>query len=74
VPLLALVMNVGLMGLGETIHRHGRKKRGEALSVLSPLPVVALVSSLLGLFVILFWGLGVHWFYIYQEGYKALFQ
>lgn len=72
-PLLALVMSLGFMGLGEMTYRYARKRQGEALSVLSPLPVTALVFSLVGLFVILFWGLGVHWFYIYQEGYKALF-
>jgi len=31
------------------------------------------VFALAALYVILIWGVGVHWFYIYQEGYKAIF-
>ena len=71
--LLAIAANIGFMGLGEMIHRRRLKKRGRAGAVVTPVPIAAVVFALAALYVILIWGVGVHWFYIYQEGYKAIF-
>ncbi|HPW70040.1 MAG: hypothetical protein GXY28_05445 [Bacteriovoracaceae bacterium] len=71
--LLAIAANIGFMGLGEMIHRSRLKKRGMARAVVTPVPIAAVVFALAALYVILIWGVGVHWFYIYQEGYKAIF-
>jgi len=74
-------LNVGLycfvaggMGLCEILCRRSARKRGEHVKVFTPLSLFALVGGF-GLAVfILTWGLGVHSFYIFQEGYKALFR
>ena len=61
------------MGLSEYLVRRGRKKAGEDLSLL-PMPALLAIVVGVGLIVFMFsWGLGVHTFYIYQEGYKAIF-
>jgi hypothetical protein len=35
--------------------------------------VIAIMAGLGALFLMSFWGEGVHWFYVYMQGYKALF-
>jgi hypothetical protein len=72
--LLALFGTFGLMGLCELICRWRlNKEREEPVKVLSPAPVVSIVAALAALYLFLIWGLGVHFFYIYVEGYKAIF-
>ena len=71
--LLAITGTFGLMGLCEMICRGIGKHRGATQKVITPLPVAAFLFSLLALYIILIWGMGVHWFYIYMEGYKSLF-
>jgi hypothetical protein len=70
---LILLGNIGCMGLAEILCRIRRRRNGETVRIGTPLPLAAFLLFFVGLWVILIWGLGVHWFYVYQEGYKALF-
>jgi hypothetical protein len=45
----------------------------EPLSVATPAPLMSVLAGLAGVGLLFVWGTGVHAFYIYQEGYKALF-
>jgi hypothetical protein len=61
-------------GLMEALcRRHTRWRGTDTRSALWRAPAVSMFLGLAGVFVFLVWGMGVHWFYIYQEGYKALF-
>jgi hypothetical protein len=72
--LLIFLGNFGLMGIVELLCRRRIQKRIDpATRVITPLPVIAILIGLAALYIIFIWGVGVHWFYIYQEGYKALF-
>jgi hypothetical protein len=71
--LLAMIGACGLMGFSELLCRGVRRRRGETIKIVTPLPFAAFLFSLGALYVILIWGLGVHWFYIYMEGYSILF-
>jgi hypothetical protein len=72
--LLIFLGNFGLMGIIELLCRQRIKKRIDpATRVITPLPVIAILIGLAAMYIIFIWGVGVHWFYIYQEGYKALF-
>ena len=75
-PLFLGLMAASLfqIGLMETLCRW-RKMRGDSTmrSLVWRAPAVAMFLGLAGVFVFLVWGMGVHWFYLYQEGYKVLF-
>ena len=72
--LLILFGIFGQMGVCELICRKiANKRSSEPIKVITPLPVVAIIGALFALYILLIWGVGVHWFYIYMEGYKALF-
>ncbi|MFH1243002.1 MAG: hypothetical protein V1689_11650 [Pseudomonadota bacterium] len=62
-----------MMGIAELVCRAMAKRKGAFLRVWTPLPVAAILACPLAVFLMAVWGGGVHWFYIYQEGYKALF-
>jgi hypothetical protein len=62
------------MGLCEMVCRWLRNRRvPERVSVVTPASLLAVLVGLLGAGLFMAWDMGVHWFYIYQEGYKALF-
>jgi hypothetical protein len=62
------------IGLAEIICRRRLQKRDKiSLLVFRPAAVVAMVVGAAGVFIFNLWGMGVHWFYVYQEGYNALF-
>ena len=72
--ILSVFGALGQMGLCELICRWRlRKRSGEPVKILSPVPIVSIVLGLLALYVCLLWGMGVHFFYIYIQGYRALF-
>jgi hypothetical protein len=72
--LLSVFGALGQMGLCELICRWRLGKRSEeAVKVFSPAPVISIVVGLAALYVFLLWGLGVHFFYIYIQGYRVLF-
>jgi hypothetical protein len=60
------------MGLCEILCRRKIRKRGETVSVLSLPAVLALVIGVFSVVLIFAWELGVNHFYIFQEGYKAI--
>ena len=70
---LAFLANLGLMGLAEMICRWRLRRRGVKVRVVSMMPVAGLVLFGAGVYVIFLWGMGVHYFYLYMEGYKAIF-
>ena len=70
---LILLANLGCMGLAEMFCRLRLRRKGAVVRIVTPLPLAAVLLFLAGLYVILIWGFGVHWFYVYQQGYKALF-
>jgi hypothetical protein len=63
------------IGLAEIICRwRYRRKTGAQVTVIRWPYLVSVVVGFLAIYLTLFWDGGVHWFYLYQEGYKALFQ
>ena len=75
-PIFLLCLCVGAvqMGLCEIACRWLLNRRAsEPVAVLTPAPLVSVLLGLAGTGVLFAWEGGVHWFYIYQEGYKALF-
>jgi hypothetical protein len=61
------------IGLAEILCRRSRKKKGEKIKVLSVPALIALVLGVGNFLFALLWDVGVHHFYFFQEGYKALF-
>jgi hypothetical protein len=73
-----LTHQIGYLSLVEIFCRWRKKKRDKLSRVLSPGPIVGLGVFALMVYLTLFWGVpaespGTKWFYLYQEGYKALF-
>jgi len=73
-----LVGQIGLLCLCEMFWRWRDKKRGGSLRILTAGPAVVLVVFVILIYVMFFWGSlgdtpGSKWFYLYMEGYKALF-
>ena len=71
--LLAFTGAWGQMGLCELVHRVRRRAGGTPVRVVTPAPVLGIVLALVALYALLIWGGGVHFFYLYMEGYRALF-
>jgi hypothetical protein len=62
------------MGLCEMVCRRLRNRGvSEPAPVVTPTPLVAVVVGLVCMAVLLLWDMGAQGFYIFQEGYKALF-
>ncbi|MCK9364041.1 MAG: hypothetical protein M0P74_10665 [Syntrophales bacterium] len=73
-----LLAPVGFLSLCEMFWRWRDKQRGEATRIATSGPVAGLVFWGITVFFMLFWGSaedtpGSKWFYLYMEGYKALF-
>lgn len=72
--LLSIFGGFGLMGLCELICRWRLNKRTEErIKIFSPIPVISILAGVAALYVCLLWGMGVHFFYIYIQGYRILF-
>lgn len=72
--LLTVFGSLGLAGLSELVCRWRLGKRSaQPVRILSPAPLVWIATGLAAVYLLLLWGLGVHFFYIYIQGYKALF-
>ncbi len=72
--LLCLCVGAAQMGICEMACRAVRNKQIlEPVPVITPASLIPVLVGLLGVGVFFVWGMGVHSFYIYQEGYKALF-
>jgi len=78
-PFGLLVYQVGYMSLCEMICRWRLKKREvRGVRIFTPGPLIGLGVLLAMSYLMILWGVpeespGTKWFYIYQEGYKALF-
>ncbi len=73
VNLLLLAAVVAEMGMAELLARRALKKRGAVKHVFTFAAVSAVVLGIGWVVSMFAWGLGVHHFYIFQEGFKALF-
>ena len=72
--LLTVFGSLGLAGLSELVCRWRLGRRtGQPVRIFSPAPLILLGMGLAAVVLLLIWGLGVHFFYIYIEGYKAIF-
>jgi hypothetical protein len=72
--LLAAFGSLGLAGLCELVCRWRLGQRSEQpVRILSPAPLAWVGMGLAAVYLLILWGLGVHFFYIYIQGYKALF-
>lgn len=67
------LLTVLLMGTSEWFCRGLRRLRGEALHVFNRPPLAAIAIALVGGYFSLIWGKGTHLFYLYVDGYLALF-
>jgi hypothetical protein len=78
-PFGLLVYQPGYMSLCEMICRWRLKKREiRGVKIFTPGPLIGVGVLLVMSYVMIFWGVpdespGTKWFYLYQEGYKALF-
>jgi hypothetical protein len=71
--ILTVIGTFAQMGLCEMLCRRTLRRRGETqVKVVSALPLTFVILGIMALFVMLVWGRGVHGFYLYMEGYKAL--
>jgi hypothetical protein len=72
--LLCLCVVAAQMGICEMVCRSLRNRRVSApVPVVTPASLIPAVLGLAGVGTFFLWGGGVHTFYLYQEGYKALF-
>lgn len=72
--LLSIFGTLGLMGLCEMICRSRLNKSAEEpVKVFTPIPVASIIVGAAALYICLIWGGGVHFFYIYIDGYRAIF-
>jgi hypothetical protein len=70
-----LVLQVGYLALGELISRALYRWRVDPTTRVVTWPaLLGIAFALVSLYVLLIWDGGVHYFYLYQEGYKLLFQ
>ena len=72
--ILTVIGTFAQMGLCEILCRRALWRRGETqVKVVSALPLTSILLGIMALVVMLAWGRGVHVFYLYMEGYKAIF-
>ena len=71
----SLFLQLAWIGMAEIFCRWiYRRRTGAGINVLRWPYLLSVVVGLLAIYLTLFWDGGVHWFYLYQEGYKLLFQ
>lgn len=71
----SLFLQVGLIGAAEMGCRAWlRWRRRQPVTVFGWPWAAAILVGGVAIFLTLFWEGGVHWFYVYQEGFKLLFQ
>jgi hypothetical protein len=73
IHLLLLGAAVAEMGIGDILARKKLKAAGSVRRVFTVPAAVAVVLGISWIAVMFLWDLGVHHFYIFQEGFKALF-
>jgi len=67
----AIAFAVFQMGLWESVYRlRGNEAKGKTGLVG---PILTAATGAAAVYVMLFWAMGAHWFYLYGKGYKLLF-
>ena len=71
--ILTFTMTFALMGICEMVCRYAEKRKGGTMRIITPAPVLSIIVLLVVTYITAIWGNGVHWFYIFMNGYIALF-
>jgi hypothetical protein len=71
--ILTFTMTLTLMGICEMVCRYVAKRKGGEVKVVTPVPVLSIVALFIVIYITAIWGNGAHWFYIFMNGYIALF-
>ena len=71
--ILTFAMTFAMMGICEMVCRYVVKKRGKELKIITPAPLIPIVALFIITYITAIWGNGAHWFYIFMNGYIALF-
>ena len=71
--ILTFSMTLALMGICEMVCRYVVKRKGGEVKVVTPAPILSIVALLIVTYITALWGNGAHWFYIFMNGYIALF-
>lgn len=68
-------IQIGLIGLMEIICRAiYRLRSGQSVRVVQWYLLASIIVGSAALYITLLWDGGVHWFYVYQQGFRLLFQ
>jgi len=71
--ILTFTMTFALMGISEMVCRYLEKRRGGELKIITPAPIISIVTLFIMTYITAIWGNGTHWFYIFMNGYISLF-
>jgi hypothetical protein len=71
--ILTFTMTFALMGICEMVCRYLVKKRGGEVKIITPAPIISIVTLFIIIYITAIWGNGAHWFYIFMNGYISLF-
>ena len=72
--LLAVFGSFAEMGICELYLRwRGNRIRDEKVSIITPAPLISIAVGLAAFYIIMIWGVGVHFFYWYGRIYRAIF-
>ena len=71
--ILTFTMTFPLMGICEMVCRYVEKRKGGTMKIITPAPVLSIIVLLVVTYITAIWGNGAHWFYIFMNGYIALF-
>lgn len=71
--LLTFVGTFAMMAVCEVACRYIVKRRDNPIKIITPVPVMAVVTLFVTIYVTAIWGNGAHWFYIFLNGYIILF-
>jgi hypothetical protein len=75
---LIVFFQIGFLALCEMFWRWRDNKKGRSIRIITPGPIAGLAIMVVAAYFMFFWGIlsdtpGTKWFYLYMEGYKALF-
>jgi hypothetical protein len=71
--LLTFIGTFALMGVSELACRYKIKKRGSKIKIITPTPIIGIIGHFITIYLTAVWGNGTHWFYLFKNGYIALF-
>lgn len=70
----SLFLQFALMSGADIALRWQARRRGKHTPLVRLRHLAGILIGLSAIYLALFWDGGVHWFYVYQEGFKALFR